>query len=351
MKNIFSLILKSILFSNVVFSLSACNFDIAPKDDVKVGGKTMGTFYNITVVGDYPGGADKLRYDADSVLNSIVNDISLYDKNTPLSKFNAMRSTDKFVINENIADVVLTSIRLGKLTGNYSDITISPLVNLWGFGAKRTNSKPSEEQIENAKSNLGQDKIYIEYNSNIVTMRKDNPNIEIDLATVGEGYGADKLADLMDEKGIQNYMVSVAGAIRTKGVNSRGTDWVVALESPSNDVNVGRNVEINVCTKGNAISTSGSYRNYQEDEKGNRISHIIDPKTGAPIKHNTVSVTVIGKTALYTDALDTGFMVMGYEKALVYANEHNIPIYAIEKTEDGYKAHYSRAMQQYLDCE
>lgn len=351
MKFVLSSMSKAIIAVSMCLSITACNFDSAPKNEVKVGGKTMGTFYNITVNGDYPGGIDKLQHDAEAVLGKINKDISTFDQNSILSKFNRFNSTERFPINKDIADVVIESLIVGEELQGATDITVGPLVNVWGFGPKKREGEPSKEEIAKAKANIGLDKIHVEFGTKEVTIRKDNPNIYIDLATVGEGYGADKLAELMDSRGIKNYMVSVAGAIRTRGVNSRGTDWVIALEDPTNGYDVAKRIEIPVCTRGQAISTSGSYRNYFEDKNGVRRSHIIDPITGEPITHNTVSISVIGKTALWTDAVDTGLMVWGYEKALTYANEHNIPIYAIEKTKDGYKAHYSRAMQQYLECD
>ena len=167
------------------------------------------------------------------------------------------------------------------------------------------------------------------------------------------GVASGKLAELLDRKGVQNYMVSVAGAIRTKGVNNRGKDWVIAIEDPSNEHAVGRNVIVPVCTKGQAISTAGSYRNFIAGKDGKTFSHIIDPTTGRPVDHKTVSVTVVGPSALWTDAIDTGLMVKGGEAALKYANERNIAIYVVTRNanDDGFETHYSRAMHRYLECE
>lgn len=331
--------------------LSGCNFDTAPKNEVKVGGRTMGTFYNITVVGEYPGGAEQLKYDAEKVLDKINKEMSTFDKNSMLSKFNQSHSTEPFEISQDLADVLIESLRSGYDLNGATDITVGPLVNAWGFGPKKFSHEPTEEEIAVAKKLIGLDKLHVEVSSDKATVRKDITDLYVDLSTVGEGFGADKLAQIMDNRGIQNYMVSVAGAIRTKGTNSRGTDWVVAIEHPTTEQQVGQRLEIPVCTKGQAISTSGSYRNFIIGKDGKRESHIINPVTGRPIDHNTVSVTVIGPTALWTDAVDTGFMVMGSEKALVYANERNIPIYTIVKTKDGFEAHYSRSMSRYLNCD
>ncbi len=325
-------------------------FSNQPLEEIRITGKTMGTFYNITVVGSYPGGAEQLQYDAENVLKTIVDEISTFDPNSTISKFNATRSNEPIEISNNFADIVIESMRVGKELNGAMDITVNPLVNLWGFGAQKVKGFPTDEEIATAKSNLGLDKIHIEISKDKNYIRKSNPNVEIDLATVGEGFGADKLAQLLDRKGINNYMTSVAGAIRTKGHNARGAQWLIAIEDPSNEQQVGKNLTSAVCINSAALSTAGSYRNYRKGADGKRESHIIDPNTGRPIQHETVSVSVIGNSALWTDAVDTGLLVMGSEAALKYANENNIPIFTIVKTDKGFESHSSRAMKEFLDC-
>lgn len=349
--------IKNILLT-AIFStaLAGCDFASAPKDEIHADGKTMGTFFSITVVGDYPGGQKGLDKDADEVLRKINKEISTFDKDSLLSKFNNSKSTAQFRITQDMADILIESLRVGNDLDGATDITVGPLVNLWGFGPKKVEQQdriPTDEEISAARANIGLDKLHVEISKNAAYVRKDNSDIYVDLSTVGEGYGADKLAELLDRKGVQNYMVSVAGAIRTKGVNNRGKDWVIAIEDPSNEHAVGRNVIVPVCTKGQAISTAGSYRNYISSKDGKTFSHIIDPATGKPVDHKTVSVTVVGPTALWTDAVDTGLMVKGGEEALRYANERNIAIYVVTRNakDDGFETHYSRAMHRYLECE
>lgn len=347
----FSSFLKISILSLAVV-LSGCESEFAPKNVIKIGGKTMGTFYTITVVGDYPGGQDQLKNDAEQILGVINKEISIFDKNSILSKFNESKSTEPFEITRDMADIITTSINVGYDVEGIMDVTVGPLVNLWGFGNKKDLSKkePTLEEINEAKKYVGADKIHVTYSYGKYFLKKDHPDVFIDLATVGEGFGADKLSQLLDKKGIKNYMVAIAGAIRTRGSNARGTDWVIAIEDPANEQRVGESIEVPVCTKGKAISTAGSYRNFIESN-GKRKSHAIDPFKGEPIDHETVSVTVVGPTALWTDALDTGLLIWGADKALRYANENGIAIYTIVKDGNGFKSRYSRAMQEYLICE
>ena len=343
---------SALLLGISFLGLSACDYvSNQQKTETKIAGKTMGTFYNITVVGEYPGGPEQLQHDSEKVLSAIVNDISTFNKKSVLSKFNQTHSTEPMEISHNLADIIITCLRVGHDLGGAMDITVGPLVNAWGFGPKKNGNKfPTDEEIAAAKANVGLDKIHVEIGYEKSFIRKDNPNVYVDLSTVGEGFGADKIAEMLDARGITDYMVSIAGAIRTRGSNSRGKDWVIAIEDPANDQNVGQNMTTTVCTKGQAISTAGSYRNYRIGPDGKRESHIINPVTGRPVDNNTVSVTVIGPSALWTDALDTGMVVMGYENALKYANERNIAIYAIAQGKNGFEVHSSRAMEQYLNC-
>ncbi len=352
MKKLLSALVCSTMLLASGVMMTSCDFG-GPRNEIKIGGRTMGTIYSITVIGEYPGGPEQLKHEADEVLDAINLQISSFDKKSELSKFNEFHSTEPFKVSQDLADVVIASIRAGQDLNGAVDITVAPLVNIWGFGHEKNETVvPKDEDINIAKGKIGLDKIHVTVSSKYAELKKDIPNLEIDLSTVGEGFGADKLAELMDHRGIQNYMVSVAGAIRTRGHNARGTDWVVAIEHPTTGQALGQKLEIPVCTGGQALSTSGSYRNYKVDEKtGQRLSHIIDPNTGKPVTHHTVSVTVVGPTALWTDAVDTGFMVMGSEEALKYANDRNLAIYTIVKEGDTFQSHYSRAMQHYLECD
>ena len=318
----------------------------SPKAKVEVSGPIFGTQYGITVVGDYPGGSVKLEQDATEILNRINSEISTFNKNSELYRFNDFQSTDKFPISEDTALMIAESMRIGRLLNGVMDITVGPLVDLWGFGhiKKEEGFVPSDEEIAEAKKIVGLDKIHLEFNYNGSFLRKDHPLMRVDLATIGEGFAADQLAKMLNNRGISNYLVHVAGAMRAKGLNANGIPWKIAIEEPEDTIGKPHAL---IDIHNLAVSTAGSYRNYFE-KNGKRFSHAINPGTGKPIDHDTVSVTVIGDTATFTDALDTGLLVMGADKALVFANENNLAIYCLVKTKDGFKARYSRAFKNYL---
>jgi FAD:protein FMN transferase len=342
--NRYQLCLRGLILTGILL-LVGCNDAATPNlPELKVSGPTMGTHYAVKVVGDYPGGEAQLQHEVEQILQRIDHQLSTYKPDSELSRFNQHQATTPVEISQDLADVMIEGLRVGKMTGGAMDITVGPLVNLWGFGPdKRPTQIPSDAQIAAARQRIGLDKLHVEIGSEKATVRKDIPDLYVDLSTLGEGYAADKVADWLDEQGIKNYMVEIAGALRLKGHNGQGELWRIAVEKPGDELGLVQEV----LTPGdNGISTAGSYRNYYELD-GQRFSHIIDPATGKPLTHKLVSVTVIAPTALYTDALDTGLMVMGADKALIFANEHNLPIYTLTKTDDGFKVRYSRAFAAY----
>ena len=329
----------------LVLCCAGCGKEQANQPELKVSGPTMGTHYGVKVAGNYPGGEPQLQHDVEQVLTRINDQLSTYKSDSELSRFNQHKDGTPVRVSQDLADVVIEGLRSGALTEGAMDVTVGPLVNLWGFGPdKRPTKTPTAEQIVAARAHTGLDKLHVEVSRDYATLRKNIPELYVDLSTLGEGFAADKIADLLDSRGIRNYMVEIAGALRLKGVNGRGDPWRVAIEMPTDELGQVQNI---VVPGDNGISTAGSYRNYYELD-GKRYSHIIDPATGQPIQHKLVSVTVIAPRALHTDALDTGLMVMGADKALAFANEHNLAIYTLTKTDSGFKARYSRAFKQYL---
>ena len=180
-------------------------------------------------------------------------------------------------IGANMADIIVMALRIGAKTQGAMDITVGPLVNLWGFGPDaQPHHLPTAAQIATAKAQTGLQHLRVTEGVNGASLQKDLPDLYVDLSTMGEGFATDHLARLMEQRGINNYLVSVGGAVLTRGLNSGGNAWRVAVQKPTDRENA---VEAIVDLQGHGISTSGSYRNYYELD-GKRISHVIDPATG-----------------------------------------------------------------------
>ena len=326
-------------------ALAGCEKPAAERPMVEIHGRTMGTFYGVKVVGDFPGGQPALQTQVDSLLKHYNDEISTYDPNSSLSKFNQQQTTAPFPVSQEMADILISAVRVGQRTQGVLDVTVGPLVNLWGFGPdKRPIKTPTDEQIAAARQRVGIQHLHVDVSADHAALRKDVPNIYVDLSTIGEGFGADKVAEFLESRGVHNYLVEIAGASRSRGVNAKGEPWKLAIQKPTDELD---EVQAIVKPDGRAISTSGSYRNYYELD-GQRYSHIIDPATGKPITHRLVSATVITPTALEADGLDTALMVMGPEKAMAFAKQQRLAVYLVIKTDKGFKAEYSESIEPYL---
>lgn len=333
----------------VVILLAGCDNTSAPatpKAQVTVlDGKTMGTFWRVSVVGLDQNRAENLRQKVQTLLDGDDQLLSTWKNDSALMRFNQSQSTTPWPVSEGMADIVTESLRIGQKTQGAMDITVGPLVNLWGFGPDKQPVKtPTQAQIDAAKARNGLQNLTVINRAGQQYLQKAIPDLYVDLSTVGEGYAADHLARLMIEEGISRYLVSVGGALVSRGMNADGQPWRVAIQKPTDRENA---VQAIVDINGHGISTSGSYRNYYELD-GKRISHVIDPQTGRPITHKLVSVTVIAPTALEADGWDTGLMVLGTEKAQQVVREQGLAVYMIMKEGDGFTTWMSPQFRAFL---
>ncbi len=308
-------------------------------------GKTMGTYWRVSVVGLDPAKAEDLRHKVQAQLDGDDLLLSTWKNDSALMHFNHAATTEPWPVNEAMADIVTLSLRIGAKTAGAMDVTVGPLVNLWGFGPDKQPVKtPTEQQIAAAKARTGLQHLTVINRADQQYLQKDIADLFVDLSTVGEGYAADHLARLMEQEGIARYLVSVGGALVSRGMNGDDKPWRVAIQKPTDRENA---VQAIVDINGHGISTSGSYRNYYELD-GKRISHVIDPQTGHPINHKLVSVTVIAPTALEADGWDTGLMVLGPEKAQQVVHEQGLAVYMIVKEGDGFKTWMSPQFRTFL---
>ncbi|HIE9605525.1 TPA: FAD:protein FMN transferase ApbE [Klebsiella quasipneumoniae subsp. quasipneumoniae] len=308
-------------------------------------GKTMGTFWRVSVIGVDEAKAQALRAKVQAQLDADDRLLSTWKNDSALMRFNHAADTRPWPVSEAMADILTLSLRIGAKTDGAMDITVGPLVNLWGFGPdKQPVATPDAQAIAAAKARTGLQHLQVINQSGRQFLQKDIPDLFVDLSTVGEGYAADHLARLMEQEGISRYLVSVGGALVSRGMNGEGKPWRVAIQKPTDRENA---VQAIVDINGHGISTSGSYRNYYELD-GKRISHVIDPQTGQPITHKLVSVTVIAPTALEADGWDTGLMVLGPEKAQQVVREQGLAVYMIVKEGEGFKTWMSPQFRTFL---
>jgi len=339
--------IKLMLIILLSISITACfPSNNSPEKEVLLQGRTMGTTYNIKVVAT-PGQVESLNLHdkIDVVLKQVNQEMSTYIPDSEISLFNQSNSDDVFEISSSFARVLKESIRIGELSQGKLDITVGPLVNLWGFGPEQRPDKvPSDSLIATTLARIGLKKLHLDGNK----LSKDIPNLYIDLSATAKGYGVDRVAELIEANGINNYLVEIGGEMRLKGFKRTGELWAIAIEKPILDPSgEQRAVHQIVIPKDKAVATSGDYRNYFEAD-GQRFSHIIDPTTGKPINHNLVSVTVIHSSSMTADGLSTTLMVMGTEQGLKFAVENKLAALFISKTEHGFSEQFTVKFKEYL---
>jgi thiamine biosynthesis lipoprotein len=299
----------------------------------------MGTTYNVKFP-EVAGVDDEVIKSAiDKRLVQVNKLMSTYDPTSELSRFNQYRFEKPFPVSDETLLVVNEALRLGELSDGVLDVTVGPLVNLWGFGpTMRPETIPSEADVAGVREYVGLDKLAVQGNALV----KHHPQLYVDLSTIAKGYGVDVVADLLEENGIQNYLVEIGGEMRVKGEKGDGSPWLIAIEKP---VSNQRAVQKVVSIGENAIATSGDYRNYYEQD-GTRYSHLIDPRTGKPIQHSTVAVTVIHASSMTADGLATAFNVMGWEDAIEVAEANHIAVFIIRRKDKDFEEYTSPAFEE-----
>ena len=277
----------------------------------KMEGGALGTYYAITYKGkENP----KLQAGVDSILNSINETFSIFNENSLVSKLN---DNQEVILNKDFIEVFTIAQRIGKETDGALEMTIGPLVNLWGFGKDERNTDLTQEVIDSVLTLIGYQKIHLEENKII----KDNPSIQLNFNALAKGYAVDKVADYMVAQGYKDCVVDIGGEIVAKGKKYHDQEWNIGLQTPTRTRDGEMRAEETFHLYNRAVATSGNYRNYFE-ENGKRYTHIIDPKTGRPEKSNLLSVTVIADQCVVADAYATAFMVMGKEKTKRFLNNH-----------------------------
>lgn len=327
--------------------LSACD---KQSEMINLNGKTMGTTYHIKYLdnGNLSQQVEQVHQQIDLILKDVNAKMSTYDKNSELSRFNQSTEINTpMVISADLAKVLKESIRLNQITEGALDVTVGPVVNLWGFGPeKQKDVQPEPQQLAERQSWVGIDKLKFIENGGQFYLEKAIPQLYIDLSAIAKGFGVDLVADYLQKLNVQDYMVEIGGEIRAKGKNPDGKPWQIAIEQPSFDGS--RSVQKIVGLDNLAMATSGDYRNYFEQD-GKRFSHEINPKTGYPIQHNLASVTVLHESSMTADGLSTALFVLGEEKALALAELENLAVYLISKTDKGFESKMSSKMTALLE--
>ncbi len=333
----------------LLFYFLGCNTS-DKRDEYTWDGRTMGTTYQVKVAGAELGDKkfEKVKFQIDSVLKSVNKQMSTYDPQSEISLINKSRSTDPINVSQPFFVVLEAAMDLYLRSDGAFDVTVAPLVNLWGFGpAKSRNTAPTQSEIDKILQITGSENLVL---SDQRMIQKQHPEIQIDLSAIAKGYGVDAVAEIMILNQFDNFMVEVGGEVRVKGKNAKNMCWRIGVDRPKHASFPGQDLQSILCLKDVAVATSGDYRNYFFSD-GHYYSHAIDPETGYPVKHNLASVTIIASSCMLADGLATATMVLGPEKGYRFIKDiQDVEAMLIERIdEDNFEVKYTEGFGKYLD--
>ncbi|BCS98893.1 FAD:protein FMN transferase [Desulfoluna limicola] len=286
------------------------------KQEVVLSGRTMGTTYHIKAVVSGKMSADALGLAVTKRLDAINRSMSVYDPHSEISRFNRADKGTLVPVSADLLTVFLMGERIHKMTGGAWDATVGPLVNLWGFGpGKAPEHLPDDAAVEKALARVGYGAISMKGDGHLV---KKRAGLFLDFGSIAKGYGVDAVASLLREKNIRHFLVEIGGEVYGEGSRIDGNPWRVGINTPQRGAAVGDLFQVRTL-KGQALATSGDYRNFLE--VGGRIwTHVIDPRSGRPVENGVTSVSVLADSAIFADGLATALMVMGPEAGLDLVN-------------------------------
>lgn len=296
-----------------------------------VRGTVFSTFYQVSLV------SEEFSENAESSLQSMIlretefveGMMSRYRQDSELSRLNRHEADRPMKLSPDLAALLSKALEVSRITGGAFDVTVGPLLRLWGFHKKEgRGGMPTDAQVASALERTGYQKLNLNLAQALATKRI--PDLDLDLSAIAKGYGVDRIADALEKEGFHRYLVEIGGEIRAKGSTERGIPWRVGIEKP---ISERRETFQVIALQNRAVATSGDYRNFYFLD-GRRISHTIDPRTGWPVSHGLASVTVVHRSCTLADALATGLTVLGPKEGFDLAARKGVPALFITRDEN-----------------
>lgn len=305
-------------------------------------GSTMGTIWSVKIAArQLPIAQTTLQRQLQSELDLIESLMSTYQADSQLQHFNNMQAAC-YKVSAHTLNVAAMAIEVGKQSKGAFDVTLAPLIKLWGFDAAPQQQTPTQQQIDAALAQTGMDKIYLRQGK----LCKTNSAVSVNFSAIAKGYAVDVLADLLKAQQIDNFLIEVGGELYASGQKSPRQKWKIGIEAPiATKRAVFEHKILELTNKG--IATSGDYRNFYS-ANNKRYAHTISSKTGYPVENNLASVTVVANTAISADAHATAIMAIGAENGLKYADDNNLAVLMIMRGAAGFSQVQNQAFETYL---
>lgn len=273
------------------------------------------------------------------VVNASMN---TYSDASTISELNKAPAGHTLELDWDFAYLLNESLRINQASAGAYDISVAPLLEIWGFGPEGPTTYPNAATIDKALALSGFS--HFTWDSTTRLISKDHREAALELSSIAKGYGVDLGSDALRALGITDFMLDVGGEMQLAGVSPRGDAWRIAIERPEPG---GRAVQTTISLTDTGVATSGDYRNFFE-HNGQRFSHLIDPRTGYPVAHDLVSVTVIHESTALADAWATALAVLGTEQALAVAEAQHLAVYLISRRGEELVASASSAFNPFL---
>ncbi len=322
--------------------LTACNSNKKQENNTNnsffsIQGQTQGTFYNIKYKYNR-----NLKTEIDSVLNEFENSMSTFRDNSIISRVN--KNDTSVVVDKFFIQCFEKAQKISETTNGAFDMTVAPLVNLWGFGFENKNDT-NESVIDSILNFVGYKKVILSGNKII----KSDNRIMLDASAIAKGQSVDVVAEYLKSLGIDDFLVEIGGEVRTEGVKQNNSKWVVGIDKPIDNSGYGdRELQAKISISGKSVATSGNYRKFYI-KNGKRYSHTISPFTGYPVEHNLLSATVIASDCITADAYATAFMVLGLQESKIIAEKDAaIEAFFIFSEDKKIKTEYTKGLENYF---
>ena len=309
-----------LLFAVALCFLSACAEEASPNLQV-LRGQTMGTYWQVSIAEKHlPIEASALQTGIEAELAAVNQSMSTYIPDSELMRWNRQSSSEAQTISPELRHVVAKALQISAQSEGMYDVTVGPLVNLWGFGPDKVQTAPNEDTIVEVLSYTGYQHLQLSAEG----LAKDHPQTQIDLSSIAKGYGVDRVADYLQRQGLQHFIIDIGGEVRMQG-NRFGQAWRIGVEMPKHSDSRELESVIRVQDRQLSMATSGNYRNFLNYE-GMQAVHTINPKTGKGAQSSLLSVTVLHEDCMSADAYATALMALGDRQAEDFAARYDLAV-------------------------
>lgn len=334
------------LISCAVLSFTLLTSCTKTPELTKISGPAQGTTYNLTF--ELPANTNVAVADIQKAVTDefarIDKALSNYRDDSAIEEFNAQKTTEVLAADAELVALVEEARKVYTASNGCYDLTIKPLFDLWGF-KKDQFSPPTDEALAQTLALVGMSKLEI---IDATHLRKLVPELRVDISSIGQGYSVGRIVKVLEQFGVQNYLVEIGGELQTKGKKPNGEAWRIAVEKPLPNERKLHKIASFDSGASMALMTSGTYRHFF-DSNGKRYSHILDARSGKPIEHNTVSVTLFHENPTIADAWSTALLCLGSSEGLKAANANNLAVLFIDQQGEELIEHESDAMKSFKD--